>query len=322
MHKPTRLPPLDALATFEAAARHLSFTLAGEERFVTQSAVSRQIRQLEDELGVPLFVRGHRSLSLTEDGRRLHEACASALEQLRGSIVQIRSRTRREVLALTTTPGFASLWLIPRLPLFTRAHPGVDVRIDADMAVRDLVRDGIDLAIRYEPLGRDTDEPLFGESMQPVCSPSLLRDGPALATPQDLRHHTLIQMNTLDDSGPPMDWAQWLQSVGLPELEPASVLSFNSYGETIGAAVAGHGVALGRRPLVDGLLRNGQLVAPLPAALASPRVYAVVLSPATGARPAVQALAHWLRQQAAHSASAAGDDAALVGRRARRTTRR
>jgi DNA-binding transcriptional LysR family regulator len=147
--RPDRLPPLDLIAAFEAAARHLSFTRAGAERFVTQSAMSRQIRALEDDLGVALFRRRHRALSLTEAGLRLQATCQAVLAELRTTVAELRAPARREVLSLTTTPGFASLWLIPRLPAFTRAHPGIDVRLDASFDRRNLRGEGFDLAIRY-----------------------------------------------------------------------------------------------------------------------------------------------------------------------------
>ena len=128
---PKRLPSLDLLSAFEAAARQLSFTKAGAERFVTQSAISRQVKALENDLGVALFRRRHRALALTDDGRRLLETCATVLAQLQVTVARIRAPDARQVLALTTTPGVASLWLIPRLALFTEAHPGFDVRLDA-----------------------------------------------------------------------------------------------------------------------------------------------------------------------------------------------
>src|SRR5437868_3528708 len=183
MQKPfDKLPPLDLVLSFETAARHLSFTKAAAERFVTQSAMSRQMRALEDELGVALFTRQHRALMLTADGQRLLAACTTALATLRGAVKDIRAPNRREVLALTTTPGFAALWLIPRLTAFTRAHPGIDVRLDATFERRNLSADGFDLAIRYVPTG-GAGRALFDEAMQPVCSPRLLRrGGPPLET--------------------------------------------------------------------------------------------------------------------------------------------
>lgn len=297
---PARLPPLDLLAGFEAAARWLSFTLAAEERHVTQSAISRQVKALEDQLGVPLFLRGHRSLQLTADGQRLHRTCTAMLDQLRSTVAHIRQRERREVLALTTTPGLASLWLIPRLPRFAKAHPGIELRIDADLKPRDLDRDGFDLAIRYLALAdaAAAGPPLFGESLLPVCSPALRRQGPPLVAAADLARHTLIDLAPSPASGMPTEWQTWLQASGQGDLEPASLISFNSYSEAIGAALAGHGVALGRRPLVDALLRSRKLVAPFGGERASERGYTLVLAASARTRPSVQALAQWLREEA------------------------
>jgi DNA-binding transcriptional LysR family regulator len=295
---PTRLPPLDLLLGFEAAARRLSFTLAAQERFVTQSAISRQVKALEDDLGVALFVRRHRALELTADGQRLQRSCGALLEQLRATVAQIRQRERREVLALTTTPGLASLWLIPRLPLFARDHPGIDVRIDAGLQARDLEREGFDIAIRYQALGDARDAALFGESLLPVCSPALRRHGPPLRCAADLAQHTLIELDPRPGEGMPSEWQTWLQAAGQPELEPVSVASFNSYGEAIAAALAGQGVALGRRPLVDALLRSRRLLAPFGGERSSERGYVLLLASAARQRPAVQALAQWLQQQA------------------------
>jgi DNA-binding transcriptional LysR family regulator len=302
---PARLPPLDLLASFEAAARHLSFTRAGAERFVTQSAMSRQIRALEDDLGVALFRREHRALALTADGERLHLACTTLIGQLRDVIAQIRSPARREVLSLSTTPGLASLWLIPRLPLFTNRHPGVDVRLDASLDRRNLRADGFDLAIRYSPVGAGEGTPLFSEAMQPVCSPLLLKRGggaPPLRKPQDLRLHTLLQLEAVQRGGVPLEWELWLQGAGLAGLQPAATLSFSSYDAAIAAALAGQGVALGRRPLVDALLKSRRLVAPFKGETASMHAYFVIVDPAARAKPAVRALEAWLVEQAALAA--------------------
>lgn len=294
---PDRLPPLDLLVTFEAAARRLSFTLAGTERFLTQSAVSRQIRTLEEDLGIALFRRGHRSLQLTEHGQRLQTACVEVIATLRRTVGEIRAPARRETLALTTTPGFASLWLIPRLADFTRAHPGIDVRLDASFETRALRADGFDLAIRYGRPGHVDGRRLFAEAIQPVCSPKLLKQAP-LATPADLRHHTLLQAVTPGLAGMPVEWGPWLQAAGLPELQPRATLSFSGYGEAIAAAVAGQGVALGRRPLVDALLRRRQLVTPFRDATASSRAYFLLVDPPARERPAVRAFERWVLAQA------------------------
>ncbi|MBT9501689.1 MAG: LysR family transcriptional regulator [Burkholderiaceae bacterium] len=303
-----RLPPLDLLVSFEAAARQLSFTRAGAERFITQSAMSRQIAALEEDLGVSLFRRRHRALELTPEGEQLQAVCSEMLAQLRAVIAQIRAPTAREELSLTTTPGLASLWLIPRLALFTKDHPAIDVRLDASLPLHELGGGGFDLAIRYGRVGQTEGELLFGEVMLPVCSPQLLRGGPALRSAADLRLHTLLQMQwERHRPAMPLEWELWLRSQGQAGLQPAATLSFSGYGETITAALAGQGVALGRRPLVDALLQSGQLVAPFADdGLASMRAFHLVLAPEAAARPAVLALAQWLRAQAALTAAASG----------------
>ena len=300
MQKPAdRLPPLDLLVTFEAAARHLSFTRAGAERCVTQSAVSRQIRALEDDLGVALFRRRHRALGLTADGAKLLRSCDAALGALRATVGEIRAPTRREVLSLTTTPGFAALWLIPRLPAFARVHPGIDVRLDASFAPRDLRADGFDVAVRYAAATAAHGQALFRETLQPVCSPALLRAGPPLVRPGDLRRHTLLQATHDAGAGMPLEWDPWLQAVGLAGLQPASTLSLSTYDEAIAAALAGHGVAIGRRPIVDALLRKGDLVAPFAETTVPTRAFFLIVEPAARARPAVRALEAWLLAEAA-----------------------
>lgn len=297
---PERLPPPDLLVGFEAAARHLSFTKAAAERFVTQSAISRQVAQLAGLLGVRLFERRHRALALTPEGRQLAEAAAQALALLRGTVERIRAQPRREVLSLTTTPGLASLWLIPRLAEFLAAHPGVDVRIDATLDRRDLVRDRIDLAIRYGSVVDPPGEPLFDETLQPVCAPSLRRDRRRpLKTPADLRHHTLLKITApLGGKEMPNEWQSWLTAVGAAQVEPAALLSFSAYDAAVAAAVAGQGVLLGRRPLVDALLARHELVTPFPEGLVSARGYFVVVEPSAAGRPGVRQLRDWLLAQA------------------------
>ena len=186
----TRLPSLDLLRGFEAAARLLSFTRAGEELHLTQSAVSRQIQELETQLGTPLFERRHRSLALTEAGRQFYATAAQVLATMRAATDRLRAQSGRRALAVTTTHSFAALWLIPRLAGFTRAHPAVDVRISADTRVQDLERDGLDVAIRHGPpsLAGPDAERLFGERVFPVCNPKLLQDkARPLKAPADLR---------------------------------------------------------------------------------------------------------------------------------------
>jgi DNA-binding transcriptional LysR family regulator len=297
-----RLPPLDLLVAFEAVARRGSITAAAAERFITQSAMSRQVQALEAALGTPLFQRRHRALVLTPAGQRLLLATQAALAQLGDAVAAIRAPAARAQLSLTTTPSFAALWLIPRLASFTRDHPGMDVRLDASFERRDLVGDGFDLAVRYGPVAQAEGERLFGEVLVPVCSPALLRRKQhPLTTPADLVHHTLLQVAAAPGGNMPMEWEPWLRQSGQPPVQPQAQLTFNNYNEAVAAAVAGQGVTLGRRPLIDALLKKRQLAVPFGEATDTARAYFLLLAPDAARRPDVQALAAWLRSQVAVS---------------------
>jgi DNA-binding transcriptional LysR family regulator len=300
MRKRNALPPLDLLVGFEAAARHLSFTKAGEELYLTQSAVSRQIKELEDELGVALFQRKHRALALTEAGQQFYAAAAQVLTTMRSATERLQATAgKRRPLSVTTTHSFAALWLIPRLAGFTRTHPGVDVRITAETRVQDLDRDGLDLAIRHGPasLAGPNAVRLFGEKVFPVCSPKLLRKKP-LATPADLRHHVLLHYDDPDGRHPWLHWKSWLEVERIADLKPAGTLSFSGYEQIIPAAVAGHGVALGRSPLVKDLMSAGELVAPFRSHADPARAYFAILSRSAAQRPEVTEFVAWLREEA------------------------
>src|ERR1051325_5304617 len=275
------MPSLDLLAGFEAAARHLSFTKAGEELFLTQSAVSRQIKELEEQLGVALFHRRHRALVLTDAGQQFYAATAQVITTMRTATERLRAQSgRKRPLSVTTPLSFAALWLIPRFAGFTRTHPGVDVRITADTRVQDLERDGLDIAIRHGPasLAGPNAERLFGERVYPVCSPKLLKKLP-LKEPSDLKNHCLLQYSDPDSRHPWLNWKTWLEVAGIADLKPASTLSFSGYDQIIPAAVAGHGVALGRIPLLKDLLAAKELVAPFKNSVADPaRGYFAIVS--------------------------------------------
>jgi LysR family transcriptional regulator, glycine cleavage system transcriptional activator len=289
------VPPLDPLLAFEAAARNLSFTKAAAELFLTQSAVSRQIQQLEEHLKVKLFERRARRLVLTESGQILYRATQEALETLQDSAHRVRGTAAMNTVVVATTPGFATLWLIPHLAGFTRDHPHVDVRISAtNEMIDDLERAGVDIAVRYVPErsvagGRL----LFGETVFPVCSPALAND-PAnpLVTPDDLHHHVLLYLELPRAAW--LDWELWFHALGLRDFEPAGKLHFSHYDQLIQAAIDGHGVALGRNPLLSRLLRERKLVAPFKNKVASSRAYYVVESPAAKRKPQVREFADWL----------------------------
>jgi LysR family transcriptional regulator, glycine cleavage system transcriptional activator len=294
------MPSLDLLQGFEAAARHLSFTKAGAELFLTQSAVSRQIKELEDQLGVALFHRRHRALVLTEAGQQFYAAAAQVLTTMRNATSRLKATSGRKPLSVTTTHSFAAMWLIPRLAGFTRTHPGVDVRITADTRVQDLERDGLDLAIRHGPasLAGPNAVRLFGERVFPVCSPRLLKKSP-LREPADLKNHTLLQYDDPDARHPWLHWKTWLEVARIPDLRPAGTLTFSGYEQIIPAAVAGHGVALGRTPLVKDLLAEKKLVAPFTSSADPARAYFVMTSQAAAARPEVNDFVGWLKAEAA-----------------------
>lgn len=300
------LPPLDLLVAFEAAARQLSFTRAGDEIALTQSAVSRQIQALEAHLGVSLFRRMHRALALTEAGRSLQLAVGEALAGLDRVTRSLKQSERAKTVVVTTTPGFAGLWLIPRLATFVAGNPGVDVRISASHTLSNLERDGVDVAVRYQAIDAQAASSvlLFGETVYPVCSPKLRRDaGSALTVPADLAHCTLLRMEP--DGGHQLrDWNLWLHAMGLTGLKFAGVLHFSSYDQLIQAAVAGQGVALGMLPLIDRLLKSRKLVALFPGEVASPRGYCMVVSKRAAAKPEVAAFVAWLTATARDRGSA------------------
>ncbi|CAN5714637.1 transcriptional regulator GcvA [soil metagenome] len=293
------LPPLNQLEAFESAARHLSFTKAADELALTQSAVSRQIAALEAHYAMPLFRRMHRALLLTGEGQTLYRAIDDMLTRLHDVGGELQRGRRSKMVVVTTTPGFAGLWLIPRLAGFTASRPDVDVRISAGYSLVDLNREGVDLAIRYQSeqhagLGVQR---LFGEVELPVCSPRLLRDKTRpLKRPEDLARHVLLHL----DSGPGSDmqgWPIWLRAMKHEALKPASVLHFSQFDQLISAAVDGQGVALGRMPLLARMLRERKLVAPFDKSIVSPRSYFLVQGDRARGKPEVQEFVDWLMVQ-------------------------
>lgn len=305
--RPTRrasqaLPSLDLLKGFEAAARHLSFTRAAAELFVTQSAISRQIQTLEDQLGVALFRRRHRELLLTEAGQTLFRTSGEILRMLRDTAAKLQN-ARGGMLTVASTISFASLWLVPRLNDFRRLHPEIDVRIAANNEIQDLEREGIDLAVRYslrKSAGENADI-LFGEIVLPVCSKELLA-GATLKSPQDLSRYVLLHLDEAESNAPWLTWNVWFELVRAEGVTPAGSLRFSHYDQMIQAAVDGQGIALGRRPLVDRYIRTGELVAPFGKRFMSPpkdaRSYFIVVPPTSSTRPEVAAFSGWLKQQA------------------------
>jgi len=295
---------LGCLRAFEAVARRLSFRGAAEELSLTQPAISRQIRSLEEELGSALFLRGTRHVELTGPGSVLLRSVAPWLEQLDASVRQIRTQRHRQQVGVTTFASFASLWLLPRLPYFQREHPDIDIRISAHDGWADPDDPQIDLALRY-CLARDAPAgslPLFGEVVTPVASPSLAAALP-LRTPADLADHTLLEEDDHRPSADYLGWRHWLKLQQQPNLEPRRWLFLNFTHQQVQAALAGQGVALARLALIAETLVRGDLVEPFGRAgrIDSPFGYWLVRWPARRDRPELRAFEDWVLAQAAQT---------------------
>ena len=294
----TRLPPLNALRTFEAAARHLSFTKAADELFVTQAAVSHQIRTLEEHLGTPLFRRMNRALMLTDEGQALLPAVREAFDRLSAGVRRVQDLCCGGALTISTTPSFAASWLVGRLARFQALHPEIELQLSATARLVDFAREDVDCGIRYG-MG---DWPglvaqrLFQTALVPVCSPLLL-DGPnPLRRPQDLMRHTLL--HTLDE---PDDWRLWLRAAAVDGVDPTRGLKFDSVPLVVQAAISGAGVGIGRRQLVEAELAAGRLVAPFDLELADECAYYFVAPEGTADQPKVVAFRTWLLAEVASS---------------------
>jgi LysR family glycine cleavage system transcriptional activator len=306
---------LTNLRAFEAVARTLNFGVAAEELHVTQSAVSRQIKGLEDELGAQLFTRGTRHVQITPDGQTLLRAVEPLLAKLDTSVQHIRrSRSRRRV-SVTTFASFGSLWLLPRIEAFQREHPDIDIRVSAHDAVEDLDDPELDLALRYmSPAHVQTGAVhLFDETLTPAVSRSLwdrIKSGaaPPLARPADLVGQTLLEEDDDRASTEFLSWRHWLACHDQPALEPRRWLYLNFTYQQVQAALAGHGVALARVPLVFEALQRGELVEPFGEAgrITSPFSYWMLVAPGSRARPEVTQFTAWVEAEAKATRDAVG----------------
>lgn len=292
-----RLPPLNAVRYFEAAARHLSFTKAAQELHVTHSAISHQIKALEEWLGLPLFRRLNRTIVLTEAGQAYVRPVREALEKLGDATRALRVRDQAGALTVSTMSSFAAKWLVPRLGGFRRLHPEIDVRISTTARLVDFAREDVDVAVR---VGRGNwpglrIDRLMRENLFPVCSPKLLRGSPPLKQPADLLRQSLLHdFDWSEDL-----WARWLKIAGIDagNLKPA--LTFNQSDLMIQAAIDGLGVALTQEALVRDDLASGRLVKPFDIDMPSDWAYYVVAPEAAADRPKVAAFRDWLLQEIA-----------------------
>ncbi len=271
-----QFPRLAGLVAFEAAARHRSFTTAASELKVTQSAVSQQVRSLEQELGVTLFFRSNRGLSLSDQGKLLYRSVRSGFECVAAGVDEIRA-ARKPAVAIGTTTAIATFWLVPRLQEFRRRHPEIDVSITAGELGFDVVADSVDVGIVF---GRGVWPGFRASRLQegdvfPVCSPSYLKGRPPLSEPRDLLDETLLMLE--HDRATVTSWALWFAHHGVRG-HRHSCIRFNHLSLLLQAACEGQGVALGWTLLTDALLKQGTLIRPLQGAIQTQGAYYVVVA--------------------------------------------
>ena len=306
--RPPRLS-LDLLRGFRAAAHYLSFTRAASALFVTQSAISREIKTLEEQIGQPLFQRVHRGLQLTRAGRELYLVADAALAHIDAAVERLAGSGR--TLAVTTTNALASIWLAPRLPRFSRLHPRISVRVAASNDKADLERDQIDVALQFAPAGSEkpAGEYLFRCETLPVCAPALARRRTQpLRTPADLAHHVRLDFETLRGGRWFSEWDYWFDRTGTAVVRPASSLRFSQLEQVLPAAIEGDGVAMGALPHFLQVLRDGRLCAPFGRqAVAYRGDFFIVIRRDVAADDAVEAFVKWLRSEVRRDGEAAPD---------------
>ncbi|MBK1698420.1 transcriptional regulator GcvA [Rhodovibrio salinarum] len=296
-----RLPPLNAAKAFEAAARHLSFTRAADELAVTQTAVSHQVRALEDWLGVALFHRGNRRITLTEAGQAYLPGLRDGLDRIAASTAAVADRTRQGPVHISALQSLTSRWLLPRLPDFHAQHPALDVLLSAGDRPVDLYREDFHLALRFTTRDRVEAQGLVAthlmdEAIFPVCAPVLTEAEPPLRTPGDLRGHVLLH-DKVDDTPEDPGWAVWCRAAGIAR--PASpARHYSDAGLVLQAATAGQGVALARLSLVREDLESARLVRPFGPVTRTRYSYYAVTTPAMAPQPRVRTMVDWLVEQA------------------------
>lgn len=300
-----RLPPLNALRAFESAARHLNFSRAADELSVTPGAVSQQIQNLEDYVGVALFKRTPKGLLLTDPAQTALPALREAFDRLAEAASMLTAAVDGRRLTVSVAPSFAAKWLVPRLGRFEALHPQVDVWVSAGMELVDFASGEVDLAIRYGTgryPGLETTR-LMQETVIAVVSPDLLNSQP-LTELQDLANHVLLHDGSPDADESCPDWTMWLAARGVKGVDGARGPRFNQSSLVIEAAVGGRGVALAKRTLAQADIDAGRLVAPFQIATAVDFAYHVVHPKAKGRLPQVKAFVAWLIAEAqAHEAA-------------------
>lgn len=292
------LPPLNPLRTFASAARHLSFVHAAEELNVTPGAVSRQVKALEDWLGLALFRRGHRQVTLTEAGRGYLADVADPLQRIAAATARLRRQDAERALAICCYPTFALRWLVPRWSRFYDRHPDIDLQLTTSLQPVDFARDGFDAAMLVGEGASTwpglTAVHLFDVELFPVCSPALCEGVKALRQLADLARHTLLH-----GAPRPDDWPRWLETAGISSVDPATGITFDSLNLSLQAAIEGLGVAIAVGALVRDDLAAGRLVQPFGPVRRSGRPFHLVYPPQRAHDRRLRAFIDWLRDEAA-----------------------
>lgn len=299
-----KMPPLNALRAFEAAARHLSLTKAARELNVSSGAVSHQIRALEALLGIELFERRVRAIALTPAAKLLYPGVQQGFLQIHEAVAGLRHVANERVLVVSTPPGLTAKWLAGRLYRFASGHPEIDVRISSSLANANFATDGVDVAVRNLAARASGDpalliEPLVELSLVPVCSPQLYQQHGSPRTAEALARMPLIHDDSLVSRAKLPTWSDWFDAAGLPSTDISRGLHFNSADHALDAASEGAGVLLAHDLLAYDDLRNGRLIIPVALPLASARAYYVVCPKRRSMVPQVRAFRDWIKQEAA-----------------------
>ncbi|HKW80244.1 MAG TPA: transcriptional regulator GcvA [Casimicrobiaceae bacterium] len=307
-----RLPPMQALRAFEAAARAGSLTRAAESLNLTHGAISHQIKSLEAEFGIRLIERAGRGIRLTDEGERFAARVRAALADLADAVQEVTDRANPRQLRVSVLPSFAARWLLPRIGRFFAANPDIDLDVSASNATADFHRDNVDVAIRHgfgEWPGVAA-EFVMEESYFPVCSPRLA-GGQLPERPADLSRFTLLRSDG-------ESWELWFQAAGLDWPEPSRGPMFNDTSHTLQAAIEGQGIALARTSLIGNDLHNGVLVRLFDISVPSPRKYFLVYPPRLAEAPKLVAFRRWLLGEVAamqRDARTRGQRASSSGRK-------
>jgi LysR family glycine cleavage system transcriptional activator len=288
------MPPLNALKAFEAAARHLSFTVASAELNVTQAAISHQVRTLETYLGLNLFHRSHQRLALTNAGKSYLPMLTTSFDLIGQGYKEIITDKTSTHLNIKAPSSFSVQWLLPRIADYQKQHPSIDVHLSAQDNDISFFPDAFDIEIRYllEPCLKSGSTLLFAEEIFPVCSPALLVGPEPLLQPSDLANHKLLHINFY-----PEDWAMWLAHAGVTSVNSELGHRFDQSMLTLKSAIHGSGIALARSPIVNHKLANGSLVEPFNIRLSSQGGYWLTTNADLTTCPHVADFKHWLLQE-------------------------